>query len=269
MSLTLPSKWLVTDSNGAPIVGAAVYIYEPGTTTKKTIFSDSGLTGGKEILNPMITDADGRTPSSYSAQPFKIVVLTDTVENDGLPVWDDDDVTSVAVPLATTTDAGIVEKATAAEVASGAPDKYADMETLLANLQLDTSATISGIFTEGRVAQATETLRGSAEIATQAEVDAETDDTRIVTTLKMATYVAAQILGGSVEDIRLGALYLTGTTPQDTTAWLGQDTSPFRQTGGVSTDTHKLGGGDDPSDILEYRPIQKRVGGNWVTVTDV
>jgi hypothetical protein len=40
------------------------------------------------------------------------------------------------------------------------------------------------------VDQATETIRGVAEIATQVETDAGTNDTNIVTPLKLATYVA-------------------------------------------------------------------------------
>jgi len=41
------------------------------------------------------------------------------------------------------------------------------------------------------VVPATETQIGGAEIATQAEVDAGTDDTRIITPLKLATYVSS------------------------------------------------------------------------------
>lgn len=40
---------------------------------------------------------------------------------------------------------------------------------------------------------ATETAKGKAEIATQAEVNAETDDSRFVTALKLAVYTAAKI----------------------------------------------------------------------------
>lgn len=42
------------------------------------------------------------------------------------------------------------------------------------------------------VDQATETVRGVAEIATQAETDAGTDDSRIVTPLKLVTYIGNQ-----------------------------------------------------------------------------
>ena len=46
------------------------------------------------------------------------------------------------------------------------------------------------VFGVGDVPQATETVQGIAELATQAEVDAGTDDERIVTPLKLATFPA-------------------------------------------------------------------------------
>ncbi len=46
------------------------------------------------------------------------------------------------------------------------------------------------VFAIGDVPQATETVQGIAELATQAEVDAGTDDERIVTPLKLATFPA-------------------------------------------------------------------------------
>ena len=46
------------------------------------------------------------------------------------------------------------------------------------------------VFGVGDVPQATETVQGIAEIATQAEVDAGTDDERIVTPLKLASFPA-------------------------------------------------------------------------------
>jgi hypothetical protein len=55
---------------------------------------------------------------------------------------------------------------------------------------------------------ATETLSGVAEIATQAETDAGTDDTRIVTPLKLNTYISNQQLAKSFE-----ITVNVGTTP--------------------------------------------------------
>lgn len=48
----------ILDGNGDPLVGAKLFFYEPGTTTLKTVFSDSGLTTSR--ANPVISDANGR-----------------------------------------------------------------------------------------------------------------------------------------------------------------------------------------------------------------
>lgn len=48
----------ILDGNGVPIVGAKKFFFEPGTTTKKTIYSDSALT--IPALNPQISDGNGR-----------------------------------------------------------------------------------------------------------------------------------------------------------------------------------------------------------------
>lgn len=46
------------DANGAPLSGGSVYFYEPGTTTPKNTYQDSGLT----VLNsnPVVLNAAGR-----------------------------------------------------------------------------------------------------------------------------------------------------------------------------------------------------------------
>jgi len=46
----------VTDSNGAAISGALVYVYDDATTTLSTIYSDNGVTAQ---TNPITTDANG------------------------------------------------------------------------------------------------------------------------------------------------------------------------------------------------------------------
>lgn len=48
----------ILDGNGVPIVGAKKFFFEPGTTTKKTVYSDSALT--VVALNPQISDGSGR-----------------------------------------------------------------------------------------------------------------------------------------------------------------------------------------------------------------
>lgn len=59
----------VTDSNGDPIVGAELHVYEVGTTTARNIYSDSGLT--TPMTNPLsgvnASNASGDFPRFYMA----------------------------------------------------------------------------------------------------------------------------------------------------------------------------------------------------------
>lgn len=130
-------------------------------------------------------------------------------------VWDADDEvwrnTGSSTPLATETAAGIAELATTAETNTGTDDLR-----IVTPLKLDTKVTADigthaavadahharyvdgeavsamGAVADGnalnhaRPVQATEGALGIAEIATQAETDAGTDDQRIVTPLKLA-----------------------------------------------------------------------------------
>lgn len=87
-------------------------------------------------------------------------------------------------------------------------DTAAELESAVVTIDAGTSAglsyrqsTVGFVLGTGSVvwvnfgaatAQATETLAGKAEIATQAETDAGTDDTRMVTPLKLATLANAK-----------------------------------------------------------------------------
>lgn len=51
------------DSNGDPIVGALLTIYEADSTTPVTVYEDFGLTS--ETSNPITTDASGRIPEFW------------------------------------------------------------------------------------------------------------------------------------------------------------------------------------------------------------
>lgn len=64
----------ILSTNGVPSNGALVYVYEPGTTTKINLFTDSGLSSGAE--NPMVADS-GFVPLRFMAtQAYKLVVTT-------------------------------------------------------------------------------------------------------------------------------------------------------------------------------------------------
>lgn len=67
------------------------------------------------------------------------------------------------------------------------------------------------IILEKNLDQATETNAGIAEIATQAETDAGTDDQRIVTPLKLATYISNQGIATSYLEINNTDLALSGS----------------------------------------------------------
>lgn len=65
------------DSNGNPISGAQLFIYEAGTTTKLTTFSDSALTTAN--ANPLIADSAGRFATIYgNPDEYKFVLTTAT-----------------------------------------------------------------------------------------------------------------------------------------------------------------------------------------------
>lgn len=55
----------VGDSNGLPYVGAQLYVYQAGTTTKVEIYSDASLT--QQLANPLTSDAAGNFPRAYLA----------------------------------------------------------------------------------------------------------------------------------------------------------------------------------------------------------
>lgn len=63
------------DANGDPMSGAKVYVYDVGTTTLKSVFSDTALS--VSAANPIICDSVGRHDMRYIATgSYKIVVKT-------------------------------------------------------------------------------------------------------------------------------------------------------------------------------------------------
>lgn len=59
------------DDNGDPLASGKVYFYEPGTTTEKSVYSDSN--GNTALSNPVILDAAGRAEIWYDGY-YKSVV---------------------------------------------------------------------------------------------------------------------------------------------------------------------------------------------------
>ena len=58
------------DSNGDPLSSGKVYTYEPGTTTKKTTYTDATETTANK--NPVILDSEGRA-SVWAVGAVKLV----------------------------------------------------------------------------------------------------------------------------------------------------------------------------------------------------
>lgn len=76
----------VTDANGALVPGAKLNFYEAGTTTRKTVYSDAGLTTA--LPNPVVCDSSGYPTSDGSTRTL-IYVDSDSYK---LVVTDADDV---------------------------------------------------------------------------------------------------------------------------------------------------------------------------------
>lgn len=111
------------------------------------------------------------------------------------------------VEPATTTTFGTVQLATLSELQNGNAPSGA-----IVPLSNDVATVIAGIVV-GAVPPATETQQGIAELATQAETDAGTDDLKIVTPLKLATYVSGGSGDGSFVNLTAtGTVSFTGAT---------------------------------------------------------
>jgi hypothetical protein len=80
------------DSNGSPLASGQLFIYEAGTTTKATSYSDAALSVANS--NPIILGADGRPAVDIflSVDTYKIV-LTSATDTDPptAPIWTADD----------------------------------------------------------------------------------------------------------------------------------------------------------------------------------
>lgn len=95
MSLFVDPRMQVVDSNGKPIEGAKLYFFAIGTSTLKTIYSDSSNTTPQ--ANPATSDADGRFPAIFIDGLYKVVL-----KNNGTTIFTQDpagDVTTGAFSL--------------------------------------------------------------------------------------------------------------------------------------------------------------------------
>lgn len=162
---------------------------------------------GGVVMPMIIADRDPTAADKYDIGYFwtnktNFTFWVQTGYSAGVPQWE-----SGGNAEATTSSFGIVQLATLAELQGGSAPAGAYVPT--AN---DVATVIAGVVV-GAVPPATETQAGIAEIATQVETDAGTDDTRIVTPLKLANFVGSGGVPGSFTDLTAtGTVSFTGAT---------------------------------------------------------
>ena len=89
-SLAFPPGYSFLDDNGVPLAGGFLYVYEAGTSTPKTTYSDP--LGATPHQNPAPLDAGGRFEDGGMYAPaggYKFI-LTD---EDAVLIWSQDNVT--------------------------------------------------------------------------------------------------------------------------------------------------------------------------------
>jgi hypothetical protein len=214
----LTSYFPITDS-GEILVGARVFICDVGTTNLKSIYSDTALSSA--IDNPMDTDADGFHPQAYLSGSYKIRIETGGTDTIGsgtlIRQWDNIDggvpVGSGDLPIA---DGGTAAStAAAARTNLGVPSQTEldDLSAELAELAGTVGSTGATQIATGTTAQRpTDLAEGqlrrnttsqdwegyngstwqefliSADIASQAEMEAATSDTKVVTAVRVRNH---------------------------------------------------------------------------------
>jgi hypothetical protein len=86
-SLLINPKSQFFDSNGDPLAGGKLYLYEPGTSTLKSAYTDSN--GNTALANPVILDSAGR--ASVWLNGYYKAILKDANET---TIWTVDNVSS-------------------------------------------------------------------------------------------------------------------------------------------------------------------------------
>lgn len=95
-------------SNGSPLAGAKLYVYETSTTTSLDLFSDEALS--TPLANPLIADSTGVFPAAFLAETACKLVLTtsaDTLVLSREPVYTTGEVGGLAANLVTFDGSGI------------------------------------------------------------------------------------------------------------------------------------------------------------------
>lgn len=79
------------DSNGDPVSGGLLYVYDAGTSTPATTYSDVNLTIAN--ANPVVLNSAGRAVVYLAGASYKFVLKTAA----GATVWSQDNVSSVLI----------------------------------------------------------------------------------------------------------------------------------------------------------------------------
>jgi len=195
------------DASGDGVAGAKVYLYESGTSTPVTAYTDSGA--GTAHPTPLVADGGGTFAELYVLGAAGIKVnVTDSAgaSLDGFPV------DPVFPESSTNTGAANVSFSPTTSVPES--DVQAAIESVDAKaVALEASNT--GTNTGDEVA-ATETVAGIAELATQAEAEAGTDDQAMMTALK-----TKQAIGASNQILHVVNHQVSGTAGATTVVgWL-------------------------------------------------
>lgn len=97
----------LSDTDSKLVVGGKLYFYSTGTTTLKTIYSDSSLTIPQN--NPVITDSSGSLESIFLDGIYKVVQKDDK----DVQLWERDPVGKISKDILTADASGTVDAITA------------------------------------------------------------------------------------------------------------------------------------------------------------
>lgn len=219
--------------DGKPLAGGKVYTYSAGTTTSKATYTT--MAGTVANPNPVILDQNGKAKIFLGDGSYRLQIKD---SNDAL-IDDIDQISryvtqSEFATFQQTVNDGVSQLTEVREQIDVFMNTSIGNQKGFANgiTPLDANVKVDPIYLpalpNNAIPQATETALGVIELATQAEVNAATDDARIITPLKMLTGVKNH-------------LNATGDAPMFACrAWVnfnGTGTPTIRASGNVSSIT--------------------------------
>lgn len=78
------------NSSGTPLSGCKLYVYQSGTTTAVSLFSDSA--GGSSAANPIVADSTGLIPVRYTTYTGALTLVLKTSAD--VTIWSDDNIST-------------------------------------------------------------------------------------------------------------------------------------------------------------------------------